>query len=65
MSGHNSLDHYLAILATYASGNTWVALNPQNSKRDLDRIVEVTRPALFIVDDDCLDKFTDERRAGG
>ena len=56
--GHNSLDHYLAILATYASGNTWVALNPQNSKRDLDRIVEVTRPALFIVDDDCLDKFT-------
>jgi len=56
--GHNSLDHYLAILATYASGNTWVALNPQNSKRDLDRIVEVTRPTLLIVDDDCLDKFT-------
>ncbi|NRF72373.1 AMP-binding protein [Aquincola sp. S2] len=56
--GHNSLAHYLAILATYACGNTWVALNPQNSKRDLDRIVEVTRPALFIVDDDCLDKFT-------
>jgi fatty-acyl-CoA synthase len=56
--GHNSLSHYLAILATYASGNTWVALNPQNSKRDLDRIVEVTQPRLFIVDDDCLDKFT-------
>jgi len=55
---HNSLNHYLAILATYASGNTWVALNPQNSKRDLDRIVEVTHPKLFVVDDDCLDKFT-------
>ncbi|HSV80014.1 MAG TPA: AMP-binding protein [Ramlibacter sp.] len=55
--GHNSLSHYLAILATYASGNTWVALNPQNSRRDLDRIVETTRPALFVVDDDCLDRF--------
>ncbi|HSV47387.1 MAG TPA: AMP-binding protein [Ramlibacter sp.] len=54
----NSLNHYLAILATYASGNTWVALNPQNSRRDLDRIVQVTTPALFIVDADCLDKFT-------
>ena len=56
--GHNTLSHYLAILATYASGNTWVALNPQNSRRDLDRIVQTTQPALFLVDDDCLDKFT-------
>lgn len=56
--GYNTLNHYLAILATYASGNTWVALNPQNSRRDLDRIVQVTQPALFIVDDDCLDKFS-------
>lgn len=56
--GYNTLNHYLAILATYASGNTWVALNPQNSRRDLDRIVQVTKPALFIVDVDCLDKFT-------
>ena len=56
--GHNTLTHYLAILATYASGNTWVALNPQNSRRDLDRIVQVTRPGVFIVDDDCVGKFT-------
>jgi len=56
--GYNSLNHYIAILATYASGNIWVALNPQNSRKDLDRIVQVTRPSLFIVDDDCLDKFT-------
>jgi len=56
--GYNTLNHYLAILATYASGNTWVALNPQNSRRDLDRIVQVTQPALFIVDEDCLDKFS-------
>ncbi|WP_171016088.1 AMP-binding protein [Ramlibacter sp. 2FC] len=55
---YNTLNHYLAILATYASGNTWVALNPQNSRRDLDRIVQVTRPALFIADEDCLDKLS-------
>ena len=56
--GHNTLTHYIAILATYASGNTWVALNPQNSRRDLDRVVQVTQPRLFIVDDDCIDKFS-------
>ncbi|HSV35499.1 MAG TPA: AMP-binding protein [Ramlibacter sp.] len=61
--GHNTLTHYLAILATYASGNTWVALNPKNSRRDLDRIVQVTRPAIFVVDDDCMDCFTPTRAA--
>lgn len=55
--GHNTLSHYLAILATYASGSVWVALNPQNSSRDLDRIVRTTSPSLFVVDDDCIDKF--------
>jgi len=61
--GHNTLAHYLAILATYASGNTWVALNPQNSRRDLDRIVQVCRPSIVVADDDCLDKFTATRAA--
>jgi len=56
--GYNTLTHYFAILATYASGNIWVALNPQNSKRDLDRILDLTQPAMVIADDDCLDKFT-------
>ncbi|MFV0245810.1 MAG: class I adenylate-forming enzyme family protein [Qingshengfaniella sp.] len=56
--GHNTLSHYFAILATYASGNIWVALNPQNSKRDLDRILGLTEPSLIITDDDCTEKFT-------
>jgi fatty-acyl-CoA synthase len=54
---HNTLTHYIAILATYASGNIWVALNPAHSKRNLDRIVQVARPQLFVADDDCLDNF--------
>lgn len=30
--GHNTVEHLISILAIYASGNTWIALNPRNPK---------------------------------
>jgi fatty-acyl-CoA synthase len=55
---YNSIDHMVAILAVYAAGHVWVALNPRNGKPELDAILETTQPAAIIADADCLDKFT-------
>lgn len=55
--GHNTVEHLIAILAIYAAGNTWIALNPRSSRSDLDRLILAAQPSLIIVDDDCLDRF--------
>ncbi|MGA0608356.1 class I adenylate-forming enzyme family protein [Phenylobacterium sp. VNQ135] len=55
--GHNTVEHLIAILAIYASGNTWVALNPRNARPELDRLVLASRAGLIIADEDCLDRF--------
>lgn len=54
--GYNTVEHLLAWLATFASGKTWVPLNPRNGKPELDRICEVTGPTIVFVDADCSDK---------
>ena len=54
----NTVEHLLAMLATYAAGKVWVPLNPTNARTELDRMIEATRPALFIADESCLDRFT-------
>ena len=54
----NTVEHLIALLATYAAGKVWVPLNPTNSRADLDRMIGATRPALFVADESCLDSFT-------
>jgi acyl-CoA synthetase (AMP-forming)/AMP-acid ligase II len=54
----NTVEHLLALLATYAAGKVWVPLNPTNSRADLDRMIGATRPTLFVADESCLDSFT-------
>src|SRR5688572_16815152 len=48
--GYNTIEHVLAILATYAAGHVWVALNPRNGKPELDAIIEATSLDLVIAD---------------
>jgi acyl-CoA synthetase (AMP-forming)/AMP-acid ligase II len=54
----NTVEHLIALLATYAAGKVWVPLNPTNSRTDLDRMIGATRPTLFVADESCLDSFT-------
>ena len=55
---HNTVEHLIALLATYAAGKVWVPLAPRNSRADLDRMIGATRPTLFVADESCLDRFT-------
>ena len=54
----NTVEHLIALLATYAAGKVWVPLNPTNSRADLDRMIGATRPTLLVADESCLDSFT-------
>ena len=54
----NTVEHLIALLATYAAGKVWVPLAPNNSRSDLDRMIGATRPTLFVADESCLDRFT-------
>ncbi len=56
--GYNTIEHVVAMLATYAAGHIWVALNPRNGKPELDAIVAHTKLDLIIADENCLDRFT-------
>src|ERR1035437_4308728 len=46
----NTIEHLLALLATYAAGKVWVPLNPRNARAELDAMIAATRPTI-IVDD--------------
>ena len=54
----NTVEHLLAMLATYAAGKVWVPLNPTNGRADLDRMIAATKPTLFVADESTLDRFT-------
>ena len=54
----NTVEHLLALLATYAAGKVWVPLNPTNSRADLDRMIAVTRPSVIVADAFALDRFS-------
>ena len=54
----NTVEHLIALLATYSAGKVWVPLNPTNSRSDVDRMIGATRPTLFVADESCLDRFT-------
>ncbi|MFI5230342.1 MAG: class I adenylate-forming enzyme family protein [Gemmatimonadales bacterium] len=54
----NTTEHLVALLATYAAGKVWVPLNPRNGRAELDAMIGVARPTLFVADQSCLDRFT-------
>jgi len=54
----NTVEHLLALLATYAAGKVWVPLAPTNARADLDRMIAATRPTLIIADESSVDRFT-------
>ena len=54
----NTVEHLIAILATYAAGKVWVPLNPTNGKADLDRMIAATSPTLMVAGESSLDRFT-------
>lgn len=54
----NTVEHLIALLATYAAGKVWVPLNPTNGRTDLDRMIAATRPTLMVADESVLDRFT-------
>jgi acyl-CoA synthetase (AMP-forming)/AMP-acid ligase II len=54
----NTVEHLLALLATYAAGKVWVPLNPTNSRADLDRMIATTRPSIVVSDASVLGRFS-------
>jgi fatty-acyl-CoA synthase len=54
----NTVEHLLALLATYAAGKVWVPLNPRNGHAELDAMIAATRPALIVADESCVDRFS-------
>ncbi|MGE5146133.1 MAG: class I adenylate-forming enzyme family protein [Candidatus Eiseniibacteriota bacterium] len=58
VSGYNTIEHLLALLAVYASGHVWVPLNPRNGKPELDAAIAATRLAAVIADENCLERFS-------
>jgi acyl-CoA synthetase (AMP-forming)/AMP-acid ligase II len=54
----NTVEHLLALLATYAAGKVWVPLAPTNARADLDRMIAATRPTLIVADASVADRFT-------
>ena len=54
----NTVEHLLALLATYAAGKVWVPLNPRNGRAELDAMIAATRPTIMIADETCVDRFS-------
>lgn len=46
----NTIEHLLALLATYAAGKVWVPLNPRNARKELDAMIAVAGPTIVIDD---------------
>ena len=54
----NTIDHLIALLATYAAGKVWVPLNPRNARGDLDAMIAATSPSIVIAGEDCMGGFS-------
>ena len=54
----NTVEHLLALLATYAAGKVWVPLNPRNGRAELDAMIAATQPTLIVADESSVDRFT-------
>jgi acyl-CoA synthetase (AMP-forming)/AMP-acid ligase II len=54
----NTVEHLLALLATYVAGKVWVPLNPRNGRAELDAMIAATKPTIMIADESCVDRFS-------
>ena len=54
----NTIDHLLALLATYAAGKVWVPLNPRNARAELDAMIASTRPTIIVAEASCVARFS-------
>lgn len=54
----NTVEHLLAMLATYVAGKVWVPLNPRNGRAELDAMIAATKPTIMIADESCVDRFS-------
>jgi fatty-acyl-CoA synthase len=54
----NTVEHLIALLATYRAGKVWVPLNPRNGRAELDSMIAATKPGIVVADASCLDRFT-------
>lgn len=54
----NTVEHLLALLATYAAGKVWIPLNPRNGRAELDAMIAATAPTVIVADESSLDRFT-------
>ena len=54
----NTVEHLIAMLATYRAGKVWVPLNPRNGRAELDAMITATSPSIVVADESCLDRFT-------
>ncbi|MEP7002615.1 MAG: AMP-binding protein [bacterium] len=54
----NTIEHLLALLATYAAGKVWVPLNPRNARAELEAMIACTRPTIVVADAAYVARFT-------
>lgn len=54
----NTIDHLVALLATYAAGKVWAPLNPRNGRSELDAMLAATRPSIVVADVTTVERFT-------
>ena len=57
---HNNWQHLLAILGIYASGHTWVPLNPRTARGEIQGLTAAAELALVITDESCLPLFSED-----
>ncbi|MGE0202005.1 MAG: class I adenylate-forming enzyme family protein [Hyphomicrobiaceae bacterium] len=49
----NTVEHLLALLATFAAGKVWVPLNPRNGPAELAAMSGLTQPSIIVMDAAC------------
>lgn len=54
----NTVEHLIAMLATYRAGKVWVPLNPRNGRAELDSMISATGPTVMVADESCVDRFS-------
>lgn len=57
LCAHNNWQHVVAMLGIFASGHTWVPLNPRNSRAELEGIASASELSLVVTDHEFLPLF--------
>lgn len=60
--GHNNWQHVVTMLGIFASGHSWVPLNPRNSRAELAGLAEAADLSLIVADEEFIPLFMAARR---